>query len=392
MQSFDYYYDDTTEYMKAVELTGRSDEASSVMFFDIETTGLSASRSALYLIGCMFLNGDRVVLRQFFSDGYEDEAKLLTCFSELLREHRILIHFNGNTFDIPYLKSKYIQNTLPDPFEDVLSVDIFALLRSLKKKLRLSSMTQKSLEEYVGLKREDMYDGGELIGIYKQYLRLNLMESTGSFGNLSSTAFPNASYQNRQWLGEGQAAEGKSGELLRLLLLHNHDDMEGMLSVIRLLSVRRFFDGEFDVLSAKQDGDVLLVTVKVQDEIVVHALRGAGMNCSSSDGEELSFSIPIYEKELKVFYKNYRDYVYLPHEDAVILKVMAGAVPQGHKEPAKPQTCYTHCRGSFVRVDVKAADTKGPLIKEDYKDSVVYIPVKGISDTLLAAAVLFTLE
>ena len=53
-----------------------------LFFFDIETTGLSAKTSQLYLIGCLYTDGTQFQLHQWFAENYADEKLLLTTFRD----------------------------------------------------------------------------------------------------------------------------------------------------------------------------------------------------------------------------------------------------------------------------------------------------------------------
>ena len=52
----------------------------SLLFFDIETTGLSAMTSSLYLIGCVYYKEERWHYTQWFSECMADEAEILKQF------------------------------------------------------------------------------------------------------------------------------------------------------------------------------------------------------------------------------------------------------------------------------------------------------------------------
>ena len=45
------------------------------------------------------------------------------------------------------------------------SIDLYRLTRPYKKYLKLTHINQKSLESFLGIEREDRYNGGELIKI-----------------------------------------------------------------------------------------------------------------------------------------------------------------------------------------------------------------------------------
>ena len=67
-----------------------------IVFFDIETTGLSAINSVLYLIGVAFYEEDSWQFVQWFADECDDEAKIIDAFFEILDNKKYLIHYNGN--------------------------------------------------------------------------------------------------------------------------------------------------------------------------------------------------------------------------------------------------------------------------------------------------------
>ena len=83
------------------------------IYFDIETTGLKASTSHLYLIGyavrerCVDAQTGDVQVIQLFAENTADEKLLLARFAEACAKYRTVIHFNGDRFDIPYLEEKY---------------------------------------------------------------------------------------------------------------------------------------------------------------------------------------------------------------------------------------------------------------------------------------------
>ena len=115
-----------------------------ILFFDIETTGLSPNASSLYMIGVMFFdNSDgNWHLKQFFADNYKSEADMINSFLDILEDYDYLYHFNGKTFDIPYVLNKcskhsislseHCDNILNDK-ENSFSIDILAGIRLYNK-------------------------------------------------------------------------------------------------------------------------------------------------------------------------------------------------------------------------------------------------------------------
>ena len=77
-----------------------------LLFFDIETTGFSAAGSSLYLIGAASVTGGTWHLTQWFADRADGEVEVLQAFFSRLSSFDTLVHFNGDTFDIPYLEKR----------------------------------------------------------------------------------------------------------------------------------------------------------------------------------------------------------------------------------------------------------------------------------------------
>ena len=74
-----------------------------LVFFDIETTGFSAGYNTVYLIGCIWPEGDQLRFIQWFADTKTAETDVLNAFFEFLKNFRTLVHFNGDMFDIPFV-------------------------------------------------------------------------------------------------------------------------------------------------------------------------------------------------------------------------------------------------------------------------------------------------
>ena len=182
---------------------------SDLLFFDIETTGFSGDYASVYLIGCVWHDGNTWILTQYFAETRDAEEEVLDAFFALLRTKRILVHFNGDWFDIPFLTKRCVFYKKDWNFEAVESFDIYKKIRPLKKLLGLENLKQKSIERFLGIAREDKYNGGQLIEVYGEYLQTH-------------------------------------SELLKhLLILHNEDDLKGMPQILPILAYPDFHNGDF---------------------------------------------------------------------------------------------------------------------------------------------------
>ena len=142
-----------------------------IVFFDIETTGLSPAQASVYLIGAVLWENGGWRLRQFFAESMLDEPRLMTEFFGLIRERKktgrvVLVSYNGEGFDIPVLKKCAAQYCIANELTDTLSIDLFRKIKPYKALSGLTDCRLKTVEGLFGISREDRYNGGELIYVY----------------------------------------------------------------------------------------------------------------------------------------------------------------------------------------------------------------------------------
>lgn len=87
------------------ELASFFEAPQDILFFDIETTGFSARSACVYLIGCAYLTTNGWETRQFFAETPDDEADVLQQFFSFAASFPVMVHFNGTTFDVPFLQT-----------------------------------------------------------------------------------------------------------------------------------------------------------------------------------------------------------------------------------------------------------------------------------------------
>jgi uncharacterized protein YprB with RNaseH-like and TPR domain len=141
-------------------------------FLDTETTGLAGGTgTAAFLIGLGFVDDDRFRVRQYFMRDYHEEPALLRGLAEDLVGFRHVVTFNGRTFDLPLLESRYRLNREAYPLADLPHLDLLPPARRLWK-LRLSSCRLQALEaDLLDLRRRADVSGEEIPRIYFDYVR-----------------------------------------------------------------------------------------------------------------------------------------------------------------------------------------------------------------------------
>ncbi|MFQ5381977.1 MAG: ribonuclease H-like domain-containing protein, partial [Dehalococcoidia bacterium] len=78
------------------------------LFIDTETTGLGGAGTLVFLAGVARFEGSTLLLRQFILPSPADEPGLLDGLGEELDAAKVLVSFNGKSFDLPALEARAI--------------------------------------------------------------------------------------------------------------------------------------------------------------------------------------------------------------------------------------------------------------------------------------------
>ncbi len=80
---------------------------------DVETTGLAGGTGTYaFLIGCGWVEDGALRVEQYFMRDQADEPALLAHLAEQLRRFDWVVTFNGASFDIPLLETRFIMNRM----------------------------------------------------------------------------------------------------------------------------------------------------------------------------------------------------------------------------------------------------------------------------------------
>lgn len=147
-------------------------EPEDVLFLDTETTGLSGGVGTVaFQIGVGYFTHSGFVVEQYLMHDYPEEAAMLQTLNALMQRFTVLCTFNGRTFDVPLLKSRFLMNRIAHPNFPEAHADVLFPARRLWK-LRLKSCTLGHLEEQLlQVHREDDLPGALVPQTYFQYLK-----------------------------------------------------------------------------------------------------------------------------------------------------------------------------------------------------------------------------
>jgi uncharacterized protein YprB with RNaseH-like and TPR domain len=83
-------------------------QASDLLFFDTETTGLNGGAgNTIFMLGMSQIKEDHVIVHQFFLPGPGSEVALYHYFLNHVKELKNLVTYNGKSFDWPQVKTRH---------------------------------------------------------------------------------------------------------------------------------------------------------------------------------------------------------------------------------------------------------------------------------------------
>jgi hypothetical protein len=315
--------------------------------YDIETTGLSKKFHQIYLIGCCVRQGNDLTIHQFFAENPQEEVTILQEFLSLASSYSKCITFNGIAFDEPFLKARLAHFQLSGATLPKEHLDIYKQCLSMKKLLHLPSYKQKSIEAFLGIGRDDEYDGGALIAKY-----------------LSYTQSPDAETEHLLWL-------------------HNYEDVRGMVELLPVLAYLSLRQGilslqevtceSYQTMAGSPDAE-LIITGTLPVALPTPLRLTSDSYYFILQGTALRGSIRLSDTTLKYFLPDYKRYVYLPKEDMVVLKELSAMIAPDSKEKATPDTCYIKKEGLFLPLPKHLPLTEDiPVFRRQRKDKAAYL-------------------
>lgn len=103
-----------------------------MLFVDLETTGLAGGAGTYaFLVGCAWYQDGRLRIRQFFLSDFGAERVLLEAVGEVAAESGAVVTFNGKSFDLPLIETRFLLHRLQTPFAALPHVDMLHPARRL---------------------------------------------------------------------------------------------------------------------------------------------------------------------------------------------------------------------------------------------------------------------
>jgi len=147
-------------------------ELESLVFLDTETTGLSGGTGTMpFMIGAGRFRESQFVVEQFFVRNPAEEAAQLAALSEFVEGVEGIVTYNGKSFDMPIINTRYIMQRLSNPFTTATHFDLLHFTRRIWK-ARLGQCNLGNIETQVlGFQREQADIPGYLVpDFYREFL------------------------------------------------------------------------------------------------------------------------------------------------------------------------------------------------------------------------------
>ena len=121
------------------------------VFIDLETTGLSGGAGTVaFLVGCGYFDLGAFQVRQFLLMSHSGERALLAAVAEFFEEADLIVTYNGKTFDVPVMETRWLFHRMEMPLDGVPHFDMLHSARRLWKHdeqgCRLSTLERSLLD------------------------------------------------------------------------------------------------------------------------------------------------------------------------------------------------------------------------------------------------------
>ena len=289
------------------------------IFYDIETTGLSRYTAFVYLIGAVRYEENQWCLYQWMCENEDEEVVVLQKFCEFIQGADCTIQYNGNRFDQPFLTERCRKNKLEDPFINIPSQDLYQLLKPCQSLLKLTRMKQPDLEKIVGINNRKYCDGGQCIRLFRNFVK------------------------------------NKEQKTADIVMGHNEEDLLGLGRIFELLAYNRIYDGDYRPIQCTLMEQELKITLELLTPVPANISCGTEEFYMTVNEHEAKLLVHLREGKLRQYYRNYRDYEYIPGEDTAMPKSIARYMDRSLRVAATPRTCYTwfRCDEDFLQNEKK---------------------------------------
>ena len=311
---------------------------------DIETTGFSREYNQIYMIGLARVIDDSLDVTLLFAENPDEEKHILDEFIKYSKDITDFITFNGLSFDFPFIKDRMKHFGYEYDFKAYNHLDIYKECKCLKSLLKLNNLKQKTIESFLGIDRDDKYNGGELIEHYKIYCQCQDEEC----------------YNN--------------------LITHNLEDVKGMADILIILRYsnisKNIEKAEANELSLDKDKNILL-SLSLNTSFPKRFSISDSYYYIVFDKDKANIKLTPTNDTLRYYLDDYKNYVYIENENAIIPKQLLDSQNKKYAIKATKDNCFLTANSTFLPVYNKKLFENEKLFTHSYNDKKCYIDISS---------------
>ena len=148
-----------------------SHSSHALLFLDLETTGIAGGAGTYaFLVGCGWFDGGVFRTRQFFLSSFTAERALLEDVADLAARAGAVVTYNGKTFDLPLIETRYTLHRLQTPFAGLPHIDMLHPARRMWREPESACRLMTLEQTLCGYVREGDVPGFEIPARYFRYV------------------------------------------------------------------------------------------------------------------------------------------------------------------------------------------------------------------------------
>lgn len=302
------------------------------VILDIASHGRYWRSSPLISVSVVALQAGLPKETTWISEKESDEYDILKALGEYLPGHDTVITFNGQAYDIPFLKKKYSAYGLPNPLAGLSSRDLFREYRSLRTVLGLPSGKLVDYDEYIRMHAKSGAGSSARAELSEASFGL-----TGSFpAGGETSAQTHSSCRDHSTGNAGSALFSPGSEA------STSEDAERTLRILGFDAVLELLGGDFASAEAELSEDLVIFHIRTLRDMPCRIAFHDGPFHLTARDRTAALSSRIEDGKIRFYHSDIKNYVYLPHEGYAIYKTMAEFVDRSHREKATRENCYTY--------------------------------------------------
>lgn len=157
---------------KPIQHVDQIDNWDQLLFVDTETTGLStASGTLVFILGAAEIVDGKLRLEQMLITKISAETELLAWFNRKIATKSHLVSYNGKSFDVPLLATRYRMARSKSDLLQKQHIDLLHWIRRCHRKHMRDCRLPTAEQHCLGFTRKDDLPGSEAPNVWQEMLR-----------------------------------------------------------------------------------------------------------------------------------------------------------------------------------------------------------------------------